>query len=140
MPGNETVDKTARSHLPIVWVKENFTKSQTTPVKMEISGWPSGMNQYQLSGKFSVMIVIVHLSEALTAGNVKFEVTKDGSGTGIFLNMNNTDGTRKRKNLVPAELLFNQSEEIGVQWTTNSGHAPDGVIDGVVLIQVQEAD
>jgi hypothetical protein len=136
MPGNETQYETARAYFPATWNKENITAGQTTGVPMDIAG--IGLKSLPFAEKASVVSVAIVLSDAVTAGFIRFELTKNGNPTGKTVDMNATTGTKKLWEFPPGKLVANKGDEIGFLWGSSGSLAPSGSIEAVLLVEVQE--
>jgi hypothetical protein len=139
MPGNETVAKGKRAFLPTIWMKNDFTAGQTVGVAMLIAGFPTSIVAFPLLRKTSVLSVGILLSAPVTAGFIRFELTKNGVATGNTMDMNAAAGTRKLWEFEPGALVGNKGDEVGVLWGSNGTLAPSGSIDGVLFFEVQDA-
>jgi len=139
MPGNETVSKSKRAFLPVIWNKTDFTAGQLIGVPMAIGGFPSSIVEFTLPRKSSILSIGIMLSAAVTAGFIRFELTKNGVATGKTVDMNVAAGTRKLWEFEPGALVCNKGNEIGILWGSNNTMAPSGSIDGVLFIEVQDA-
>ena len=138
MPGNTTVDKSPRAFLPWVWKEVNVVANQSA-TQVSVSGFPAGITRFALPRQTSIKTMTVQLSEALTAGWLDFEITKGGVATGKKIRMNSTDGTLKRVDFRPGELVGGPGDRIGVEWGSGALMAPSGTIDGVVFFEVQDS-
>jgi len=139
MPGNETVAKGKRVLLPTIWTSNNFIANQLVALPMAIAGFPASIVEVSLPRKSSLLTLVILLSEPVTAGKVTFEVTKNGVLTGKSIGVGSSTGTRKMLSLEPGDLVFAKSAEIGIAWTTNAAFLPSGVIDAVILCEMQDA-
>lgn len=66
----------------------------------------------------SITGIIVKSNEARTAGTATFEVTKNGTGTGLTAVLDGTNTTLKASNQAPGTDTFVAGDEIGVTITT----------------------
>jgi hypothetical protein len=138
MPGNTTVSKSRKAFLPVFWAKAGFTSGQTTGVAMPISGFPSAIMEFVLPREVTLLTIGIMLSQALTAGFLRFELTRNGTPTGKTVDVDVAAGTRKLWTLRPGELTGDAADEVGLLWGSSPTMAPSGVIDGVIFFEVQE--
>ena len=125
-----------RQFLPGAWAKEDFSAGQTTAVAMAIAGWPSGLDVIVLPRRMSLVTVMVGLTMAVSAGFIRFELTKNGIGTGKTIDMDASQGTLRVVKLTPGSLVGDEGDRIGVQWGSHPSLAPSG-IDGVIALEAQ---
>lgn len=139
MPGNETVNKAPRAFLPVQWTKGGFTAGQTVGIAMQISGFPASIDEMSLLRKTSLLTVAIILSAVPTAGFIRFMLTKNGADTGKTFDMDSTTGLRQAWEFRPGELTGVKGDRVGVKWGSSGSLLPSGSIDGVVLLEVQDA-
>lgn len=139
MPGNTTVSKSLKSFLPVQWKKEGFTVNQAVGVEMEIGSFPASINEMSLPRKTSVLTIAVILSAAPVTGFIRFILTKNGVETSKTFDMDSTTGTRQMWEFKPGELVGAKGDRVGFKWGSNATLAPSGSIDGVLLLEVQDA-
>jgi hypothetical protein len=139
MPGNETTSKSPKSFLPAQWTKEGFTAGQAVGVAMEIRSFPASINEMSLLRKTSLLTVAIILSAAPTAGLIRFELTKNGVDTGKTFDMTSVTGARQVWEFRPGELTGVKGDRVGIKWGSSGTLTPSGTIDGVVLLEVQDA-
>jgi len=139
MPGNATVSKSPKAFLPATWTKEDFTAGEAAGVAMAIGGFPAAINEMSLLRKTSLLSVAIVLSEPVTAGFIRFMITKDGADTGYTFDMDAAAGTRQVWQFNPGQVTGVKGTRVGVKWGSSAALAPSGVIDGVVFLEVQDA-
>jgi hypothetical protein len=139
MPGNETIEKSPKAFLPVSWKKEGFTSGQATGVAMEIAGSPLSIVEFTLLRKTSLRTVGIKLTQGVSAGFVRFEITKNGSPTGKTVDMDSAAGAKKLWTFRPGELAGDAGDEIGLLWGSSGSLTPSGTIDGVVFFEIQDA-
>ena len=139
MPGNETVNKSPRAFLPAQWSKEGFTSGQAVGVAMEICSFPASIYEMSLIRETSLLSVAIILSAAPAVGFIRFELTKNGVSTGKTFDMDSTTGVRQVWVFRPGELTGVKGDRVGLKWGSSGTLAPSGSIDGVVLLEVQDA-
>jgi hypothetical protein len=138
MPGNTTISKSRKVFLPVFWAKVGFTPGQTTGVAMPISGFPGTILEFVLPRETTLLTVGIMLSQALTAGFLRFELTRNGTPTGKTVDVDSAVGTRKLWTLRPGEVTGDVADEVGILWGSSPAMAPSGVVDGVIFLEVQE--
>ena len=139
MPGNDTIEKSAKTFLPVFWTKTGFDSGQSTGVPMGISGFPSSIVEFALPRKTSLRTVGIMLSQAVTAGFIRFELTKNGSPTGKTVDVDVVAGSRKMWTFDPGELVGDAGDEVGILWGSSASLLPSGTIDGALFLEVQDA-
>lgn len=139
MPGNDTVNKSPRAFLPAQWTKLGFTAGQAVGVPLQIGSFPASINEMSLIRETSLLAVAIILSAVPTAGFVRFELTKNGVDTGKTFDMDTTTGLRQVWEFRPGELTGDKGDRVGVKWGSSGSLLPSGSIDGVVLLEVQDA-
>jgi len=137
MPGNETVIKSPRAFLPTSWFAVNLTAGETTGVEMSMTGLP--FTAIPLPSQCSLVAVGIVLSAPVTVGLIRFELTKNGVGTGKTVDVNSTTGVKRIWEFKPGELVGDKGDEIGVKWGSSGSLLPSGSIDAVVFLEVQDA-
>lgn len=136
MPGNDTVIKSPRQFFPIEWIKTGITAGQTTGTPMEIVGVPT-IRTMPMPRKGSIVSVGIVLSEAVTAQFVRFIVTKNGVETNKSTDITPSDGTKKLLEFDSGKLVFDKGDVLGFNWGTHPGFAPSGVIEALIICEVQ---
>lgn len=139
MPGNATVSKSPKTFLPVQWTKTGFTANQAAGIAMQISSFPASINEMSLARETSVLTLAIILSAAVTAGFIRFEITKNGVDTGLTFDMDVAAGARQLWEFAPGVLTGVKGDRVGIKWGSNAALLPTGTIDGVVLLEVQDA-
>lgn len=139
MPGNTTVEKSPRAFLPAQWTKEGFTAGQVVGVAMQVSSFPASIVEMSFLRKTSLLTVAIILSAVPAAGFIRFMLTKNGADTGKTFDMDSTTGLRQLWEFKPGELTGVKGDRVGVKWGSSGALLPSGTIDGVVLLEVQDA-
>jgi hypothetical protein len=135
MPGNATSYRSARVFLPAFWRKTGIAAGQSTGLPMGIVGITK--DTLPLVRKASIVSVGITLTTPVTAGLIRFELTKNGVGTGITKDITLADGTRKIWELDPGQLVGNKNDEVGFLWGSSGSLTPDGTIEAVIYVEVQ---
>ena len=126
-----------RTYLPAVWQKVGVTADQTAGVAMTI---PSiSKVDLPFARKGSVVSVGITLTDAVTAGFIRFELTKDGTPTGKTFDMDSASGLHSIWEFPPGDLVGLKGEEIGILWGSNAALLPTGTIEAVLYVEVQWA-
>lgn len=131
-------NKQRRAFLPVSWGKSGFTAGQSTGEAMSITGFPSGIFEFVFPRLTSLVTVGVLLSAAVTAGFIRFEIIKNGVGTGKTIDVDASKGTATMWELDPGTVKGAKGDRIGIQWGSSGILAPDGTIDGVLFFEVQD--
>lgn len=137
MPGNDTEYKAHRTYLPTKWKATNIPAGQTTGVEMDIPD--QTRNDFVLARKASLISIGILLSEAVTDGLIRFELTKDGVDTGKTVDMTSSSGTEAIWELKPGELVGDKGAKIGFKCGSSAALLPDGTIEAVLYPEVQWA-
>ena len=135
MPGNDTVVKSPRGYLPAFWKKVGVTAGQTAGVAMAIAG--ISKVEIPLARKGSLVSIGVTLTEAVTAGLIRFEVTKNGTATGQTFDMDASSGLKQIWEFDPGVLVGNKGDELGFVWGSSGSLAPSGTIEAVLYAEMQ---
>jgi hypothetical protein len=136
MPGNETLDRSQRTYFPAEWVMDNVPAGQTTPVAMGIPG-VNQINSLPLLDRATLRAVVIKLSAPVTAGFIRFQLTRNGSQVGPQVDMAPGDGTVKQWELAPGDLVANKGDEIGLVLGTPPTLAPAASIEALVLLGIE---
>jgi hypothetical protein len=136
MPGNDTIYTSGRGFFPAVWTATDVPADNTG--KMEIAGFPTGLNEMPFPRRASIVSIVVALSEAVTAGQIVVRFTKDGVNTGDIVTVQDTAGIRRVVDFEPGVITFNRNHELGFRLSSSATLAPAGVIDVVVYVEVQD--
>ncbi len=136
MPGNETSYMSSRRFFPAVWTTSNVPASMGS--KIDIAGFPAGLNEMPFPRQGSIVAIVAVLSEAVTAGQIVVRVTKDGTNTGDIVTIQSAAGTRRIEDFDPGVVVFNRNHELGVRITSSSDLSPAGSIDLAVYFEVQD--
>lgn len=135
MPGNQTSYRSLRVPLPGFWKQAGVTSGQGTGLPMGIVG--ISKETLPLARKASIVAVGLTLTTPVTAGLIRFEITKNGVGTGITKDMTLAEGTRKIWEIDPGKLVFEKGDEIGFLWGSSASLTPSGTIEAVLYVEVQ---
>ena len=135
MPGNETEYKTPRNYLPVFWWKENIPAGGAG-VPMTINNLP--FEGFPFAKKASLVTLGIVLSEPVTAGLIRFEITKNGNPTGQTFDMDDSTGRKELWEFDPGKLVGNKGDELGILWGSNGSLAPADVIEAAIFVEVQE--
>ncbi len=136
MAGNTTLYTSPRRFFPAVWYSTNVPASASG--KIDIAGFPAGLNEMPFPRQGSIVAIIVALSAAVTAGQMVVRVTKDGVNTGDTVTIQSGAGTRRIEDFDPGDITFNRNHNLGVRLSSSSDLAPAGSIDLVVYFEVQD--
>jgi hypothetical protein len=135
MPGNETKVRSDRVFPPAFWKKTGVTAGQTTGEDMDIAGITR--NVFTLPRDASLMSVGVVLTAPVTAGLIRFEITKNGVPTGKTFDMTDSTGAKQIWEFKAGELTGDKGDDIGFQWGSSGTLAPSGTIEAVLYIELQ---
>lgn len=135
MPGNETIIKSPRAFLPMLWVANNLPPNASNVA--DIAGLQPGVNQVPMARAGSVAAVLVLLSEPVTAQTITVTLRKNGADTAIQATIGPADGVTKVIELPLADAAYAVGDTVGVTVSTPAGFAPAGQIDLVVYLEVQ---
>ena len=136
MPGNDTVVKSARTFFPPEWIKSGITAGQLTGLPMAIVGVPL-INAMPMPRKGSIVSVGIVMSGAVTAQFIRFIITKNGVETNKSTDMDAAAGAAKILEFDPGKLVFDKGDRIGVNWGSHPGLLPSGVIEALIIFEVQ---
>jgi hypothetical protein len=81
--------------------------------------------------------VVIKLSQPITAGFIRFQLTRNGTGVGPEVEMNAGTGTVFQHNLKPGLLVADAGDEIGLQFGTHPSLTPTGTIEALVLLGIE---
>lgn len=135
MPGNQTIYKSARANLPVVWTDSNLPVNANRI--MEAAGLPIGMNQIPVATAGSVTSIVGLLSEVVTNGTLTVELVRNGTDTGQQLVFTTTDPVTKVMTVAPGTIDLAPNDTVGLRVSTSTPFAPAGVVDVVVYVEVQ---
>ena len=135
MPGNETKVRSDRVFPPAFWKKTGVTSGQSTGVDMDIPGIQRQV--FTLPRDASLMSVGVTLTAPVTAGLIRFEITKNGSPTGKTFDMTDASGVKSIWEFKAGELTGDKGDDIGFQWGSSGTLAPSGTIEAVLYVELQ---
>ncbi len=135
MPGNTTIYKVPRTYLPGFWKKVGVTANQATGLAMEIPGITKTALPFARRG--SVVSVGVTLTAVVTAGLIRFELTKNGTPTGETFDMTSSSGTEQIWEFDPGVLVGEKGDELGILWGSSAALLPTGTIEAVLYFEVQ---
>lgn len=124
-----------RVFLPVSWQKIGVTAGQTTGVPMDIPGM--SLTAFPLAHAGSLVSVGIVLSEAVTAGFIRLELTSNGTPTGKTLDITSAQGTKHIWEFAAGELSGSKGQELGINWGSNTGLLPSGTIELNVFFEVQ---
>jgi len=134
---NETTVKSPRAFLPVFWSGSDFAAGETTGASLPIAGFPASIVEFPLPRIASLVTVGIVLSESVTGGFLRFELTKNGVPTGKYVDVDS--GSKKIWEITPGEIVADKGDEVGILWGSSPGLTPDGTIDGVLFLEVQYA-
>ncbi len=137
MPGNTTIYKEHRTFIPAIWKKVGVTSGQATGIAMEIAGITK--STLPLPREASIVSVGIVLTAAFTAGFMRLEISKNGTGTGKTLDMDPAKDVQHIWEFEPGELIGSKGDELGILWGSNGALAPSGSIEAAVFVEVQWA-
>jgi hypothetical protein len=135
MPGNDTLYKSQRGYLPIVWTRNNIPQGVNAP--LDAAGLPAGLNDFPILFTGSVTGLVVVLSEPITAGGIEVRVRKNGVVTTTDLEVSPSDGTGKVLAIAPGSVDFAVGDRIGLQVVAEAGLAPNAQIDLAAYAEFQ---
>lgn len=135
MAGNETIYKSPRAFLPVLWAQNNV--AQGSSVVLDVAGLPAGLSQMPMPRAGSVTAILVVMSEAITSGDITVILHKNGVSTiGQFV-VDSTDGVTAVGELPPGEVGYQEGDTLGVELSAASGLTPNARIDLAVYVEVQ---
>lgn len=135
MPGNETIYKSSRSFLPVLWTVNNVP--QGADLVLDVAGLPVGLSQMPMARAGSVTSILIVLSEPITAGDITVTLRKNGANTTSQFTIDSTDGVSAVGELPPGEAVYQEGDTIGIHLGAGSGLTPNAQIDLAVYVEVQ---
>lgn len=138
MPGNTTYNRQARFWLPVSWSHTNFAAGQTSPLQMLITGLPFSLDEFSIARRLSLVTVGIEIDSVVTAGFIRLQISKNGAGMGVTVDIDSSTGLRQLVEIRPGVLVFDKGDRLGVQWGSNPGLLPDSAIDGVIFMEAEE--
>lgn len=135
MPGNETVYKSPRTYLPVVWARNNVP--QGTSGVLDAAGLPAGLSDFPVAIGGSVTGILAVLSQAITAGDITITLRKNGSSVASQAVVAPVDGTTKVVNFPPGKAEYAAGDTIGLHLSAASGLTPNAVIDLAAYVEFQ---
>ena len=135
MPGNETIYKSPRAYLPIVWADNNVTQGSDNV--MEAAALPAGLNEIPMPRAGSVTAIAVVMSDPITSGSITIELRKNGVNTGRLVSIGVGEGVTKVGDLPPGAADFAAGDTVGVRLLAASGLSPNSQIDLAVYLETQ---
>jgi hypothetical protein len=136
MPGNETIDQSRRVFLPAEWRAASIPAGQATPIALAIPGF-TAIDAMPLAERATLRSVGIVLSQPVTAGLIRFQLTRDGALVGPTFDMTSASGDKAQWTFKPGELVGAKGAAVGVALGTSGTLAPAGVIEALVVIDVQ---
>lgn len=137
MPGNETTITQPRFWLPTIWGRADFASGQTVALAMAINGHPPGIDEFSLPRRMSLVSVGIELDAGVSAGFLRFQLTRNGTPVGPTWDMDDTTGLRRLIEVTPGTIIGQKGQRIGVVWGSPPSLSPAGSIDGVVMLEVE---
>lgn len=135
MPGNETIYKSPRAYLPIVWVDNNLPVNADR--NMAAAGFPVGLDAVPAAKAGSLTSIAVLLSEAVTNGTITLTLRLNGVATTTQVTMDDTDGTTKVVDFTPGDVPLAVGDTIGFHLATGIPFQPSAQIDVIVYVETQ---
>lgn len=135
MPGNETLIKSPRAFLPMLWTATNLPPNSNQVA--DIAGLQPGLNQVPMARAGSVAAVLVLLSTPVTAQAITVTLRKNGSNTSNQIVVGPADGLVKVAELPLVNTAYAVGDLVGIAVSTPLGFAPAGTVDLVVYLEVQ---
>ena len=135
MPGNDTKIRSDRVYPPAFWKKVGVTAGQSVGETMSIVGITR--TGFTLARAASLMTVGVVLTAPVTAGFMRFEITKNGTPTGKTFDMDDSTGVKQIWEFKAGELTGGKGDDIGFQWGSSGSLAPSGTIEAVLYVELQ---
>ncbi len=135
MPGNTTIYKVPRTYLPAFWQKIGVTAGQATGVAMGITNITR--TEIPLARKGSIVSVGITVTSAVTAGLIRFELTKNETPTGKTFDMTSSSGLEQIWEFDPGALVGDKGDDLGVLWGSSGALLPTGTIEAVLYFEVQ---
>ena len=137
MPGNETIYKSPRAYLPIVWVDNNLPVNADR--NMAAAGFPAGLDQIPVAKDGSLTSVVLLLTQAVTSGTITLTLRINGVATATQVTMDDTDGTVKVAEIAPGAVALVEGDTIGFHLATTTPFSPAAQIDVIVYVETQNA-
>jgi len=125
----------SRTFFPASWYAEDIPAGQTVGVAMKVTG--TSFETLPMPRESSMMSVGIVLSEAVTAGFIRFELTLNGAGTGKTLDMESGDGAAKIWEFKSGRFMLTKGQRIGVDFGSHPDLLPAGVIDALVFFEME---
>lgn len=135
MPGNETIYKSPRAFLPVLWSRNNVP--QSADVVLDVASLPAGLNQMPMARAGSITAILVVLSEPVVAGGIAVILRKNGATIAPQLTIGPGDGITLVGELPPGVADYQAGDTVGVHLSATSGLAPNAQIDLAVYLEVQ---
>lgn len=135
MPGNETVYKSPRAYLPVMWARNNI--AQGASVVADAAGLPTGLNQIPMAKAGSITAIGLLLSEPVISGSITVTLLRNGASTGQALSIGPGEGVTKVGDLAPGAALYAVGETVGVRVSASAGLAPNAQIDLAIYLENQ---
>lgn len=135
MPGNETIYKSPRTYLPIVWVDNNLPVNANR--LMDGAGLPIGLNQVAVAKAGALTSIVVLLTEAVTNGAITMTLRVNGVDTTQQVVFDDTSGTTQVADITPGAVTLAVGDTIGFHLATSVPFAPSAQIDTIVYVEVQ---
>lgn len=135
MPGNETIYKSPRAYLPIVWADNNVTQGSDNV--MAAAAIPAGLDEVPMPRAGSVTAIAVVMSRAITSGGITISLRKNGSNTANQATIAAGEGTTKVVDLPPGAADYVAGDTVGLRLQAASGLAPNSQIDLAVYLETQ---
>jgi hypothetical protein len=138
MPGNTTQNRTPRFNFPTEWVKAALAAGQTTGVPMPMVGL-SVIDSVPAPCPLSVVSAGIVLSEPVTNQFLEFRLTIDGVEQSPGIQMTSSNGSQRLYDIAPGKLTIQKGQRIGINWGSHPAMTPDGVIEALVVLEVQQS-
>jgi hypothetical protein len=135
MPGNETVYKSPRAYLPIVWVQNNVPVG--ADLVMGAAGLPVGTNQLPVAKAGAVTAMVVLLSEPVTNGTLTITLRKNDANTTQAITFTSADGVSKVMDIEPGTVPLAVNDTVGLHVGASTPFTPAGQIDVVAYLELQ---
>lgn len=134
MPGNETIYKSSRAYLPVIWVDNNIPPNAAR--ELNIAGAPPGLRCVPMPQACSVTSISVLMSEEITSGSITVSLCKNGVPS-IVHTVLLENGVSQVGSLNPGDATFVVGDTVGIHVSTPAGFTPAAQIDLIVFLEVQ---
>jgi len=135
----EDIDAANSGQLIGPWYVDDCAQNLTDQV-METGGHADFTNAHEIvmPRAGSVVGIACYGNDAVTANTIDFDVTVDGTKTGLIAQLNTSETQTDVATQAKDTDTFTAGQRIGIKWTTHAAFTPDGTVDYTCTVLVEQ--